>query len=157
MEWFLNLWFIKKTTSKKFTTLLIIFYISAQWTFFFFLQKKKTVPVWFKLKQNKKQQQLLSTACNIVTTRIGATASLGRDSCNLCCLPLSPLGPDQTQGCEKLLKDYGLSVSHCFQCAGTLSFGNLTEMLSTVDVILIYLHSLMISNFPRATQTKDCP
>lgn len=35
MEWFLTLWFIKKTTSKKFTTLLVTFSISAQWIFFF--------------------------------------------------------------------------------------------------------------------------
>lgn len=40
MEWFLTLWFIKKTTSKKFTTLLITFSISAQWIFFYKRRKQ---------------------------------------------------------------------------------------------------------------------
>lgn len=128
MEWFLNLWFIKKKkkSSQKFTTLLIIFSISAQWTFFFFLQKNKTVPWWLKLKQNKTTATATFYSMQHCNTWIGATASLWEPWPN-CMLSSSVPNAFTKRRATRTPQDCGPSHSCCLQCAIVFSFGKLLK------------------------------
>lgn len=99
MEWFLNLWFIKKDNS-KIHNIVDYFCYKCTVNFFFFLQKNKTVPWWLKLKQNKTTATATFYSMQHCNTWIGATGSLWETQA-ICVVLLSLHCPDQTQGNEE--------------------------------------------------------
>lgn len=139
MEWFLNLWFIKKDNFSKIHNIVDYFcYKCAVNFFFFFLQKNKTVPWWLKLEQNKTKQQkhLLSTACNIVILELAPQWASERLRQSVLSSSVSS-ALTKHRATRRTPQDYGPSLSCCLQCAIVLSFGKLTETFSTIHGALI--------------------